>query len=183
MSVTMSAFLVDWAAVREQWRISPGDFWRDDAWEEGGDGAWPSRFRWESCRSDDWIDSGKCAFQADEYYTKLRRDLGKADRGRWDLLFATFFAMGRAPKSYDLPGFEPSEGVYNIIGPDSVARLAGEVERADVEQLRAPFAARCHPEPGWWLEDFDEFASYLRQWFATVAAAQRSGKALVLWAA
>ena len=183
MSVTMSAFLIDWAAVREHWRINPGDFWREDGWDGEADGDWPPRFWRESCRPDDWIDSSKCAFQADEYYTKLRRDLSKADRERWDHLFAVFFAMSRAPKSFDLPGFEPNEGIYNIISPASVARLVGEIGRADVEQLRGPFEARCRPEPDRWLENFDEFAAYLRQWFAAVEAAHRSGKALVLWAA
>ena len=183
MSVTGHVIFVDWPAIRDHWRVNPGPFRRENFWDEEADNPWPPRFQAESWRLDDWIDSWKCAFQAGEYYVALRRDLSVPDRTRWDRLVAVFFQINRNPASYDLPGFEPDEGVANIISPASVACLVDEIEQVDLERLRLPFETRCRPDPDYWLKTFDEFRDYIRQWFEAVEAAHRSGKALVLWVA
>ncbi len=187
MSVNGSVFFVDWDAVLEQWRDEPAAFWQDDfLYQEEYDAefdGWHPRFQRESYDLPEWIENYSWACEAAEFYRLLRKDLSKPDRVAWDRFFSMFM---NTPKSHDLPKFQQTsgaDGVADIFSPATLARMVADYRQLDVEQLRPPFAAQCRPEPRDYLKNFAEFASYLQQWFAAVEAAQRSGKAMVLWIA
>ncbi len=183
MGATGGVVLVDWAAIQDQWRVKPGAFRCDASWDEETDDFRPPRFQAEYRKPADWVDSWRRSIQAGEYYDKLRRDLSKPDRARRDRLVAVFFQMIRKPTAYDLSGFEPDEGIANIISPTSLAQLVDEIKQVDIERMRSPFEARCRPDRDYWLKDFDEFRDHIRQWLAAVDAAHQSGRAMVLWVA
>lgn len=183
MGVTVEVQLVDWDAVQNQWRDEPTALESDDFYDNATDDGWPVRFRADYLWSDGWVGSWHDLAEADECYDDLRLELDDPHRHCWDHLTAVFFHRNREPTSYDLPGFHPGERIANILGSDSVDRLANEVSAADLERLRQPFDLRCNPDHYRRITNFDEFADYMRQWFAAVDAAHRSGKALVLWVA
>jgi hypothetical protein len=179
MGVSGSIILADWAELQRQWREAPGAIQEPGFFEEG----WPDSFLAQSWRPEGWISSWNAASQAALAYDRLRKGLDPETRAGLDRILGAFFWEG-GTTSPDLPGFEPSEGISNVLGPSTVDSMVDFADSMDLETLREQFSKRCRKKDlGGWIGSFDDFRDYVSQWLAMLRAAKESGRAVVLWVA
>ena len=178
MGVSYSVLLMNWDALQRQWRDDPEAMYRSSFSEDG----WRERFGVQDWWPPNWIGSGNAAFQAQTAYDRLRKGLDAQTREALDRILAQFFWEG-GTATPDLPGFEPTEGLSNVLSPRTVAELAALADTIDLEALRDPVARRCRLDGTGWVGTFEEFRDYLEQWLEVVRGARDSGQAVVLWVA
>ena len=182
MSVNGSIIFAEWEELQRQFRDDPDaikatQFDEEFRQVEG----WPDRFNSEDWHPADWNSSWNAAYQASEQYDRLRKGLDAKSRCVLDRILGAFFWEGGSSPP-DIPGFQPSEGVGNVLSPATVEELAGLADSLDLEALREPFAKRFRPTSDW-ISNFEDFRDYLKQWLEMLRGARRSGKAVVLWIA
>jgi hypothetical protein len=169
---------MDWDELQRQWRDDPRAM-RDSSFSEDG---WRERFAAQDWWPPDWIWSGKAASEARTAYDRLRDGLEAPTREALDRILGTFFWEGGAARP-DLPGFEPGEGLANVLSPRTVAELANLADSIDLEALRDPVSRRCQLRGKGPIGTFEKFRDYIKQWLDMVRYARDSGRAVVLWVA
>jgi hypothetical protein len=178
MCVTYRIILADWDALQRQWRDDPDALQAPGFFEDG----WPERFAARDWSPPGWVGSGNAAFEAQTAYDRLRKGLDGPTCDALDRILGAFFWEGGDVKP-DLPGFEPGEGIANVLAPETVAELAGLADAIDLEALREPVTRRCRLEGTGWVGTFEEFRDYIQQWLDMLREARDSGLAAVLWVA